>query len=274
MPNNIDRRLNIAYNDFRQTVNQIVNAELNRCKNRQSDFNNREYIDDLIVQVLDIDAGRNTVTGFPKDLRRVPHAYSNAPQINQFEGILDLDVGKLNEPERNGYSRNFGDSYAGSGSASNIFQDSSHGKRSIQDQITRLGWTPDKSRLEKIAEVSLLDCKELSNYQCRDNPSCKLITTEKGGLDCVSKISQRGQTVNMQETRRLADLEYKFNKLGGIHGASQNKSVKTCKTLCNMFVDNTTPYHKSCKEGELCNNVKCNDSTNKTLKSLTEECKM
>ena len=135
MTGTIQYKLDIAYKEFHNKVNQIVNSEISKCNNNQSTLNNQEYINGLIADVIDLQLGVSQ-----KDYRRVPQSYSPDLDIspNEFKDD-DLSIKNIPTPTQ------------------------------VPSQ-----WTPDKSRQEARRELSKLKCDELTPYQCRDNPNCIL----------------------------------------------------------------------------------------------------
>jgi len=92
---NINSRLEIAYDEFKIKTQQIVSHELNKCHAKQSKYNNTEYIDELISQVLDINQGVSS------DTRRYPDSYSEKrPDYTSYDTTSDtsLDVNMILQP--------------------------------------------------------------------------------------------------------------------------------------------------------------------------------
>ena len=92
---NINSRLEIAYDEFKLKTQQLVSHELNKCHAKQSKYNNTEYIDELISQVLDINQG------IPSDTRRYPDSYSEKrPDYTSYDTTSDtsLDINMILQP--------------------------------------------------------------------------------------------------------------------------------------------------------------------------------
>lgn len=94
MTGTIQHKLDIAYREFNNKVNQIVNSEISKCNNDQSTLNKDEYVKGLDSLIIDLQLGESQ-----KDYRRVPHSYSSDLNISPNEFKDDnLSVKNIQPP--------------------------------------------------------------------------------------------------------------------------------------------------------------------------------
>tara|TARA_B100001248_G_C27395056_1_gene464972 strand:+ start:2964 stop:3617 length:654 start_codon:yes stop_codon:yes gene_type:complete len=201
MTGTIQHKLDIAYREFNNKVNQIVNSEISKCNNNQSTLNKDEYVKGLDSLIIDLQLGESQ-----KDYRRVPQSYSPySPDINispnEFKDD-DLSIKDIQTPT----------------------QVPSH-------------WTPDKSRQEARRKLSKLKCDELTPYQCRDNPNCIL---DKATFKCKSKFDSNINNVNPIHNHHLfqrkkiktCQAECSVYNKGWKAKKVCNKEGKNCEIKC------------------------------------------
>ena len=199
MTGTIQHKLDIAYREFNNKVNQIVNSEISKCNNNQSTLNKDEYVKGLDSLIIDLQLGASQ-----KDYRRVPQSYSPDLNIspNEFEDD-DLSVKNIPTPT----------------------QVPSH-------------WTPDKSRLKAREKLYKLRCDELTPYQCRDNPNCILDRAthkckSKSGNNNVNNVKPiHNQPLFQRKKIKTCQEECSFYNKGWKAKKVCNNEGKNCEIKC------------------------------------------
>ena len=198
MTGTIQHKLDIAYREFNNKVNQIVNSEISKCNNNQSTLNKDEYVKGLDSLIIDLQLGESQ-----KDYRRVPQSYSP-----------DLNI------------------------SPNEFKDDDLSVKNIQPPTQVPSYlTPDKSRLEALEKLSKLKCDELTPYQCRDNPNCILDratfeckSKSHSNINNVKPI--HNQAMFQRKKIKTCQEECSFYNKGWKAKKVCNKEGKNCEIKC------------------------------------------